>query len=213
MELRAPFGAGRGASLSTGISYAYADGSFRSSRGSQIVYPFNPATAVTEDLIGGIASGRSGKELRETVLDRYRRTMVLDTIGEDLPQRARSVELSPRKDSFGIPLNRINYPADSPYLEASRRYLYRDLPRRMRRHGGRIVRVLPAGEGGHILGTCYMGRAGGVVDPDQRHHRIENLYVAGGSAFPSYSAHHPTLTIAALAIRLGRHLVAHEAPS
>jgi len=51
-----------------------------------------------------------------------------------------------------------------------------------------------------------MGEREGVVDPDQRHHRVENLYVSGGSSFPTYSAAHPTLTIAALAIRLGRHL-------
>jgi choline dehydrogenase-like flavoprotein len=51
----------------------------------------------------------------------------------------------------------------------------------------------------------------GVVDKNLRHHRVENLYLAGGSAFPTYSALHPTTTIAALAIRLGRHLVADGA--
>jgi len=56
------------------------------------------------------------------------------------------------------------------------------------------------------FGTAYMGERDGVVDADQRHHRFDNLYVAGGLAFPSYSAHHPTPTITALAIRLGRHL-------
>ena len=53
-----------------------------------------------------------------------------------------------------------------------------------------------------------MGGRDGVVDADLRHHRFENLFVVGGSAFPSYSAHHPTLTICALALRLGRDLVA-----
>jgi len=55
-----------------------------------------------------------------------------------------------------------------------------------------------------------MGEADGVVDPDLRHHEVAGLYVAGGSAFPSYGAAHPTLTIAALAIRLGRHLAAER---
>jgi choline dehydrogenase-like flavoprotein len=47
-----------------------------------------------------------------------------------------------------------------------------------------------------------------VVDRDLRHHQVENLFVAGGSAFPTYSPAHPTLTISALAIRLGDHLAA-----
>ncbi len=51
----------------------------------------------------------------------------------------------------------------------------------------------------------------GVVDENLRHHRIGNLYVAGGSAFPTYSALHPTVTIAALAVRLGRHLASYRA--
>jgi choline dehydrogenase-like flavoprotein len=46
----------------------------------------------------------------------------------------------------------------------------------------------------------------GVVDENLRHHELDNLYVVGGSAFPTYSALHPTVTIAALGVRLGRHL-------
>ena len=47
-----------------------------------------------------------------------------------------------------------------------------------------------------------------MVDADLRHLDVENLWVAGGSCFPAYSAAHPTLTIAALAIRLSDHLTA-----
>lgn len=52
-----------------------------------------------------------------------------------------------------------------------------------------------------------------VVGPDMRHLEIENLFVAGGSAFPTYSAAHPTLTIAALALRLGDLLAGELSPS
>jgi choline dehydrogenase-like flavoprotein len=47
-----------------------------------------------------------------------------------------------------------------------------------------------------------------VVDPQLRHRRLDNLFVCGGAVFPTYGATHPTLTIAALAIRLGRMLAA-----
>jgi glucose dehydrogenase len=210
IELDRPAGAGRGTTLATGISYAYAEGDFRSERGSLIVYPSNQGMTFAGDLIRQIAAGNSGTELRRRTVDRYKRTLVFDVLGEDLPQRERFVELSPHKDSFGLPLNRITYPRDSRYLQRSLELLYEDLPRRLRHLGANDVRVVPApgSAGAHHLGTCYMGDRDGIVNRNLRHHRIRNLYVVGGSAFPAYSAHHPTLTIAALAIRLGRHLAA-----
>jgi choline dehydrogenase-like flavoprotein len=45
-----------------------------------------------------------------------------------------------------------------------------------------------------------------VVDRDGRHRRYDNLFVSGGAVFPSMSPAHPTLTIAALALRLGASL-------
>jgi glucose dehydrogenase len=208
VELSRPYGAGEGASLETGISYAFADGAFRSSRASMLLYPENPGWPIRGWLIEAVAAGRSGEDLQRELRERFQRTLVLDLLGEDLPSAERRVELSPNKDSFGLPLNRINYPPDSEYLERSRAFVYQELERRLAPLGARIVSAEPAGEGAHLLGTCHMGDDGGVVDRNQRHHEVGNLYVTGGSAFPSYSAAHPTLTIAALATRLGRHLAA-----
>jgi choline dehydrogenase-like flavoprotein len=60
----------------------------------------------------------------------------------------------------------------------------------------------------HQMGTTRMGRdsRSSVVDTDCRLHDIENLYVAGGSVFPSSGRSNPTLTIVALAVRLAEHL-------
>jgi choline dehydrogenase-like flavoprotein len=206
IELSRRYGAGEGASLETGVSYAFADGPFRSDRGSVLVYPHNLGMSIRDSLIEAVSAGRSGEGLRGELRERFERTLILDVLGEDLPRRDRYVELSPNKDVFGLPLNRINYPPDSAYLDRSRAVVYDQLEKRLAPLGARVIRADPAGEGAHLLGTCYMSDRGGVVDRDQRHHEVANLYVTGGSAFPSYSAHHPTLTIAALAIRLGRHL-------
>jgi choline dehydrogenase-like flavoprotein len=48
----------------------------------------------------------------------------------------------------------------------------------------------------------------GVADGDLLHHDVENLFVAGGPSFPTYSPGYPTLTIAAPAIRPGDRLAA-----
>jgi choline dehydrogenase-like flavoprotein len=58
--------------------------------------------------------------------------------------------------------------------------------------------------GKHHMGTTRMhpDRRQGVVDADCRVHGIGNLYVTGSSVFPTGGYANPTLTIAALAIRL-----------
>ena len=46
----------------------------------------------------------------------------------------------------------------------------------------------------------------GVVNSDCRLHNVNNLYIAGGSVFPTAGRANPTLTIIALALRLSDHL-------
>jgi choline dehydrogenase-like flavoprotein len=64
-------------------------------------------------------------------------------------------------------------------------------------------------EGGwHQLGTTRMHADAehGVVDPNARVHGMSNLFIAGGSVFPTCGTAPPTLTIVALALRLASHL-------
>jgi glucose dehydrogenase len=205
LELDRPAGSGRGATHITGASWAYADGPWRDRSGSQLVLPLNQGLLGTRLVRDAIVAGDGrSKPLRE----RVQRTLVFDVLGEDLPLAERRIELSRRRDGLGLPRTRIHYPGDSAYLETARSRLVADLERRFARYGARVVAVERAGEGSHQLGTCFMADRDGVVDADLRHRRYENLYVAGGSAFPSYSAHHPTLTICALALRLANHLIA-----
>jgi choline dehydrogenase-like flavoprotein len=196
---------GQGSAMTTGISYAWADGDWRSQRGSQLVIPFNPGVEMWSVLTREIAGGASGQSLRRRARERYERTVLLDTVGEDLPRAERRVELSPRRDAFGLPRNRIVYPADDGYVERGRTVMIDAVLERLRPLGARLTGIELVGLGAHQVGTCRMG---GVVDGDQRHLGLENLFVTGGSAFPSYGAAHPTLTICALAIRLGRFLAA-----
>jgi choline dehydrogenase-like flavoprotein len=62
----------------------------------------------------------------------------------------------------------------------------------------------------HHMGATRMStsRVDGVVDEHCRVHGVENLYVAGSSVFPTSGIANPTLTLLALALRMGDHLIA-----
>jgi len=201
-------GAGIGSSLATSGIYSYYSGEFRRHRAGVLMLPFNPGAPIMADrLIAAISDGRSGRDLRRDVATEWRQTFALDLFIDDVPNRRNRVTLSSRKDALGLPLNHVHYERPGDYWQRGVDHVVADLPRRLRELGARDVRYLGAPQGAHLLGTLRMGsddRA--VVDRHQRHRRRENLFVSGGAVFPTYSPSHPTLTIAALAIRLGRYM-------
>ncbi|TBA52708.1 GMC oxidoreductase [Rhizobium ruizarguesonis] len=60
----------------------------------------------------------------------------------------------------------------------------------------------------HAASVCRMSEneKEGVVDADLRVHGIDNLYVISNAVFPNIGAINPTLTLTALALKLGDHL-------
>lgn len=84
------------------------------------------------------------------------------------------------------------------------------LRRAMRRAGWPIVlsRGFPKSKPSHQCGTARMGDdpARSVVDVNLRAHDLDNLYIADASVLPTSAAVNPSLTVAALALRLGRRL-------
>ncbi len=210
-----PVGPGRGSSLSTGASYAYYSGAFRSHRAGVLIYPRNPGAGLrAETVVQELIAGRRGAALRRAVVDDWERTLKLVLSPDELPDRANRITLSPQRDQFGLPLNRIELGEPSEYQQRAIRHVLDDLPRRLAPLGVREVSVDYPRGGSHSLGTLRMGtEADAVVDPDGRHRRYENLFVAGGAVFPAMSPSHPTLTIAALALRLGASLAGAESAS
>jgi len=60
----------------------------------------------------------------------------------------------------------------------------------------------------HACCTCRMSKdeTEGVIDKDLKVHGVDNVYVCSNAAFSSSGSVNPTLTVAALALRLGDHL-------
>ena len=60
----------------------------------------------------------------------------------------------------------------------------------------------------HHSGTTRMSnnKNDGVVDKNCKVHKIQNLFVAGSSVFPTAGHAYPTLTITQLSLRLGDYI-------
>jgi choline dehydrogenase-like flavoprotein len=195
---------GRGQTISTGMSEAFLRGRFRERASGAVVTPFNPGTALSPLLTDALERGLRGAELRREALAEWRRLVPLDVLTEDVPQAARRVTLSATRDELGLPLIRIAYPRSTRYELDGIARTAREVERRLRSAGTASVTRAQGPAGGHSLGTCRMGSGPrAVVDRELRHLDVENLWVTGGSAFPTYSPAHPTLTLAALSLRLG----------
>jgi choline dehydrogenase-like flavoprotein len=204
VSLRRDLRPGHGNSLSTGISEAFREGGFRSRRSAASVSPFNPGASLGPLVVAGVTAGEDGDRVRAEALASWRRTLPLDVLTEDVPQAERRVTLAANRDSFGLPLNSVAYPASTRYERDGVEHVAAQVERRLAPLGVRGVEVSPGPRGGHLLGTCRMGPGeDAVVDAEMRHLDFDNLFVAGGSAFPTYGPVHPTLTIAALSLRLG----------
>lgn len=143
----------------------------------------------------------------------------LNIQSEQAPNPNSRVTLSDEKDSIGLRRAKLDWrlsPMDRRTIEVNVKLLASELSRQ----GLGRVRLddwlvgddqdWPGSlKGGcHHMGTTRMGPSAreGVVDEDCSVFGIDNLFIAGSSVFPTAGFANPTLTIAALALRLADHL-------
>lgn len=136
---------------------------------------------------------------------------------ETAPNPESRVSLSARRDFLGLPRLHVNWQTtrqDVDSFERFRALLLAGLGRagvsfEEQQHAldGFGWPVSTTGSK-HHLGTTRMSAnpRRGVVDENCRVHGVDNLYVAGGSVFPTSGMANPTLTILALALRLVAHI-------
>lgn len=137
---------------------------------------------------------------------------------EQAPVSDRRITLAQTRDRFGLRQANVRWGCEPIELETSR-LLTRWIAADLARLGIAQVRELPVmadddawrsqvTDAAHPAGTTRMATSPreGVVDPDLQVHGVEQLFVVGGSVFPTSGYANPTLTIVALALRLAEHL-------
>jgi choline dehydrogenase-like flavoprotein len=132
------------------------------------------------------------------------------------PDPDRRLTLTGEKDALGLPRLKLNmFIADSDFARYRRtltemgRQLLASRTGMLRLNFDRPEEWQKTMDWGHHhLGTTRMhdDPKQGVVDANSAVHNIANLFVAGSSVFPSYSASNPTLNLVALTLRLADHL-------
>ncbi len=172
-----------GSTSITGHGYMLYDGKHRSNHAACLMENYNSPRAIRPE--------------------RGKHTAVADLkfIFEELPDPGNRVMLSKDSRKPSVVFERY-----SSYLQRSATDLRNnidDLLSALPVEGPAIVENEFERTEAHILGTTVMGRTpqDSVVDRNLIHHRLRNLLVLGGSAFPTASPANPSLTIAALSLR------------
>ncbi|HUO21572.1 MAG TPA: GMC family oxidoreductase [Caulobacteraceae bacterium] len=166
----------------------------------------SPNLGVTDRLL---KQGVIGKELDDRIRHDAARSMTIIAALEMLPNPSNRITLGDRKDSLGLPNPRIHFDVDD-YTRAGAVVVGQDFERFdqafevQTRLGDRKGWKLAA----HVMGSTIMGAdpRTSVVDGDCRSHDHANLFIASTGVFPSTSVVNPTLTGAALALRLAERI-------
>lgn len=127
---------------------------------------------------------------------------------EPLPSEQNRVTLDKeRLDPLGLPLPQVSYRVGN-YVNDGLGVWKKLVGDLLGKIGAESVAFSVAHSSHHPSGTARMGnnRMNSVVDRNCRSHDHPNLYVVGGSVFPTMGTANPTLTIAALSLRLAEHL-------
>jgi len=141
---------------------------------------------------------------------------IVSSMIEQISNPASRVRLTGEKDALG--LRRIDlhwniHRNDIATIETLAQAVARELARmdvaRMRIAPEVLTRRIDFfGVQSHQMGTTRMSADPrfGVVDPHQKVHGIDNLYIAGSSVYPTGGAVNPTFTLVAMSLRLADHL-------
>lgn len=146
--------------------------------------------------------------------DRPKTVVALRFVSEQCPNPNSRVTVSSKRDRLGIQIPILDWRL-SDFDRSSLQTVQEILARTFRQAELGVLALSDANNfpplvygQRHQLGTTRMSATAskGVVDPDGQVFGVNNLFVSGGSVFPTVGYANPTLTVVALALRLADHL-------
>lgn len=173
------------------------------------VFLFNNRSLPNTDIAALMTEGKSRSQVNAIVAGP--RSAGLDAFVEEFGSFNNRVTLGPSTGKFGLPHTRVHFERNSGF-EAVTTQILADMMAILNAAGYQPAAVKPVDvqtpRGDHSSGTCRMGtdETSSVTDRNLRVHGLENLYVCSNAVLPNAAAVNPTLTLAALALRLGAHL-------
>ncbi len=186
------------------------DGPFRRHRGAFRIQISNDGWSWPTGGVITTAGELAGQGLRGRALDariwaETSRHLQLAALIEQDPDPANRITLDEHvRDVHGVPLPRITYRLGNYVRDglAAAAAVHQDIFQRL---GASHIHHSESPQGaGHIIGTTRMGQdpRTSVVGPELRSHDHSNLFIVGAGVFPTSGTANPTLTIAALSLRL-----------
>jgi choline dehydrogenase-like flavoprotein len=163
------------------------------------------ATKLSKELIG---KGMRGAALVQALNDQIGRHVRLNSSAETLGDADNRITLSDLVDSSGVPKPRVAFTVDD-YTRAGLKVATETNQKVLELMGAKnVTSDTPYLSNAIIAGTTRMGvdPATSVVRADMQTHQHKNLYILGASTHVSAPVNAPSLTIAAMGIRLAAHL-------
>ena len=173
------------------------------------VFLYNNRSLPNTDIAALMTEGKSRSHVDQFV--RGPRTAGLDAFVEEFGSFNNRIALGPGTGKFGLPHSRVHFERNSGFDVVASAVLA-EMMAILNEAGYQPASVKPTDiqtpRGDHSSGTCRMGvdERSSVTDRNLRVHGVENLYVCSNAVLPNAAAVNPTLTLAALALRLGAHL-------
>jgi choline dehydrogenase-like flavoprotein len=153
-----------------------------------------------------VSKGLWGMKLRQE-MTRYNHMAGLKIVGEVEPAEHNRVEVVDEVDDLGLPIPKVTFS-------------YSENDRKLIRHAVTFMRCALEAAGArqawteedsaHLMGGCRMGFTprDSVTNADGRTWDIPNLWICDGSLFPTGGGANPSLTIMAIACRIGDRIAA-----
>lgn len=163
------------------------------------------------DLLG-IAMSRAdlfGEDLHQFMKQAARQLGAMVAVCEDLPLAENRIEVTDKKDAYGMPLAKA-FHTIHPESRKLWQVTAEEGLKIFKAAGAKQAWHSPPG-GQHIMGGAVMGEDAtkSVTNEHAQTHDIANLFIGGGSVFPTSSSVNSTYTIHAVAMKSAQYLSKH----